>query len=226
MNSSPHMPGPAGRGLLVLLAIAGLMHGGCRWCGKWKRGKSATAGAAVVESAPIPRRVFVVTGRTGVAGQEEFVAELVAALNKIRHCEVVCVPAPLPIDRCSALNQQFEPQVVIDPLRWPPLSPSPDTVLYVDLTELRPYRPMRLSARIELRDAHSGQTLYQKFRTWDAPSDLEPMPPSHLNLKLLHHPPPAALQEDLALGRLSPRVLMSHVAAEVACEILSLPLSY
>lgn len=224
MNGLPPVRARIHRGLLCLLAIVGLMGNGCRWCGKWRPGKTATADVTVMEAAPVPRRIFVVTGRAGRAGQAEFVAELVAALSQNQCCEVVCVPAPVPIDPCAVVDPQFEPQVVIDPLRWPPLATYPDTVLYVEVTELLPYRPMRMSARIELRDAHSGQTVYQTFRTWDAPSDLEPMPPGHLNLKLLHHPPPTAIQEEVALGRLSPRAFLTQVAGEVACELLSIPL--
>lgn len=203
----------------VILLCGLCLNSGCRTWGWWHRDETAASETCDLQG-PVPpnRRVFVVTGPGHHDGQELFVAEVVAALQSHQQCEVVHLPIHDPA---------FDPmtgEFTIDPVKWPPISVTPDTVLTIRVTELFPFRPMRLSADVELRYAVGGHVVYRDTRTWQAPVDVEPMPPGRLNRKILNHPLPPGIQEHEELSRLSPRTFMGNVARGLAQELLAVPL--
>jgi hypothetical protein len=200
---------------------------GCRSLRWWSQEEveclCVTCGHAACPLMMLPsRRIFVVEPHPDDLVQGMFVRELIAELGKTNHCEVVLLPRPSPLYPGPPPVPEAMP--VIDEQQWPPVHPLPDTFLVVELSELEPYRPMRLGARIELKEIHTGETVFQTIRTWQAPVDESPSPPGLANLKLLNRPRPPSLEERAEMTRLSPRTFMNHVAQELARTLLQEPL--
>lgn len=210
-------------GAVALLLGGGL---GCRSLRWWSPDEvecvCTTCGHSECPLMMLPlRRMFVVEPHPDDPIQGQFVSELIAELNKTNHCEVILLarpPAPPP-------GYLIEPDAmpIIDERQWPPVHPVPDTLLVAEVTELEAYRPMRLGARIELREIQTGETVFQTVRTWQAPADKSPSPPGLANLKLLNRPRPPSLEERAEMTRLSPRMFMNHVAEDVAQTMLREP---
>lgn len=224
-------PGLTRRGCLSHLGIAGLtvLLTGCESWRLWRRHESSPSGGECdvrnCSEQPIPRFITI-TDRSpiGVVNDRTlFTQELVAALNELPYCEAALLPpnAPLP----SVLQTSG---TGIPPWEQPVMESGPslglDEIWIVQVTEIQPFRPMRLCASIECRQASDGMIIRRLVRTWNAPVDDEPMAPSHFNAKILFRPPPRAVVEHHELSRLSPRTFFRNVAQEVAIELTAPPL--
>jgi hypothetical protein len=163
----------------------------------------------------IKRRIYVITrGPVGVVGAPQgFGVEVVAALNVLPTCNAVLVPPGTPIDPPQA------PQGALPPALMMIDGPSPtseiDEILVITVTEMLPFRPMRLSAVIERRLASDNVIISREHRTWNAPVDEDPPGPNPLNRFMLNHPPPPGVIQQHELSRLSPRAFYRNVAVDI-----------
>lgn len=208
--------------LLALLVAASLLSG-CRWLPRWGREECDSECACAVTVAPPPRRIYIITpGLPPPGAQPGLVPELIAALNAQPQCQAVPIPVellppPLPdgeIDFAAACRNHPEGMSLTAEL---------DEVLIIHVLEVQPFRPMRVTARIERRMAFDGSLISQAHRTWVAPPDLEPLAPNPVNRHILRHPPPLGAVAQHELSRLSPRTFYGNIAAELALEIARPP---
>lgn len=173
----------------------------------------------------IQRRFFVSSqGRIGVNGEAGSLArELTAALNATANCSAIMLPLDFPIDPAPGSPPGSSPQLLRFIESAGP-SPAIDELLVVYVTDIIPFRPMRISAVLERRSIAEGIVLHRDQRTWNAPLDMDPLSPSPLNRMLLNRPPPMGLVEKHELNRLSPLTFQRDVAAKVAQELAIAPL--
>lgn len=173
----------------------------------------------------IQRRFFVSPqGQLGINGEPgSFAREIVAALNALPYCSAILMPIDFPIDpppgHPPGPSQELQAFVASAGS-----SPAIDELLIVYVTDVVPFRPMRLSAILERRSLVDGMVISRDHRTWNAPIDLDPTGPSAANRKLLNHPPPAGIAEIHELSRLSPRTFQHGIATELALELANSPL--
>lgn len=173
----------------------------------------------------IPRRFFVSPqGQLGINGEPgSFAREIVASLNAMPGCSAILLPLDFPIDSRPEQGMGPSPELQAFIASAGP-SPAIDELLIVYVTDVVPFRPMRLSAILERRSIADGMVISRDHRTWNAPIDLDPTGPSAANRKLLNRPPPAGIAEIQELTRLSPKTFQHGVANEVALELVSSPL--
>lgn len=206
--------------LLMLGAL--LLQQGCFLHRAKKAEQEAECSAGEVR---IPRRFFVSPqGQLGINGEPgSFAREIVASLNAQPGCSAILLPIDFPID--SPPGQPPGPSQELQAfITSAGLSPAIDELLIVYVTDVVPFRPMRLSAILERRSIADGMVISRDHRTWNAPIDLDPTGPSAANRKLLNGPPPAGIAEIHELTRLSPKTFQHGVANEVALELVTSPL--
>ncbi|WP_437227787.1 hypothetical protein SH661x_000554 [Planctomicrobium sp. SH661] len=173
----------------------------------------------------IQRRFFVSSqGPLGVNGEAGgFAREIVAAMNTIPGCSAILLPLNFPIDPPPGMPPGPSPQLLRYIEAAGP-SPAVDELLVVHVTDVAPFRPMRISAVLERRSIGDGTTLSRDHKTWNAPLDMDPLSPNGFNRFLLNHPPPMGVVENHELNRLSPQTFQRGVAEQVATEIARSPL--
>ncbi|WP_437204150.1 hypothetical protein [Planctomicrobium sp. SH664] len=226
MKSSSHSSsGPWRRpaSLLCLMGIALLMVSGCQSWFPWKKceptAPPAECGPLLDANQPIPRSVSVLDRSTvGIPGERTFFTqELVAALNQVPYCQAILLPPNFPLPGAPYAGA---PQ----PEECPQASEIPvgtDEIWIVQVTEIQPFRPIRVCATIERRQSYDGLLIERIQRTWDAPIDDEPLAPSHFNARILRKPPPRGIVEHHELSRLSPRTYIRNITQELAIELMA-----
>jgi len=176
-------------------------------------------------SLPIQRRFFVSSqGRLGINGEPgSFARELTASLNATPNCTAIMLPLDFPLHATPESGSGMSPQLA----RWVEMagpSPAVDELLIVSVTDVVPFRPMRIGAVLECRSLADGTVLWREQRTWNAPLDMDPISPSPINRVLLNRPPPLGVVEKHELNRLSPQTFQRSVAEKVAAELALSPL--
>jgi hypothetical protein len=200
---------------------------GCHGVFWWKHDavaeqSAAVAGISSTPAAPTVKRRMLVVSRSPqdfvVGPHLDFAQELVAALNTSGGFEAILAPPEMPIP-CPG---EGEPPA-ITPAGGPVAGVDYDEILVVEVTEIRPYPPLRLSAVLERRAAADGQILSRSYRTWNGPVDMQPLYPHPFTRKALWHPAPLGEVEQNELSRLSPHTFFRNVAADVVREIAGSP---
>lgn len=194
---------------------------GCHWL-PWRTEEVPCAG----QVAPaIPRRYFIEERRPLAPGAvtHPFVHELTGALNLHPGCQGYLIPWEQPLLMAGQGTGWQPPAVPLSACEAGAI-PAIDQYLLVEVTEVVPYRPMRLSAVLELRSAANGFIPLVQHRSWEGGVDAEPLHPKHYDTRLFEHPEPMFLMENRELGRLSPRVFFQQVARLAAAELCAAPL--
>lgn len=173
----------------------------------------------------IQRRFFVsAQGRMGVNGEPgSFARELAAALNATPNCTAILLPVDFPIHAPPEAGSPFPPPLA----RWIEMagpSPAIDELLIVSVTDIVPFRPMRISAVLERHSLSDGTVIWRDQRTWNAPLDMDPLSPNPINRMILNRPPPLGVVEKHELNRLSPVTFQHTVAEQLATELAASPL--
>ncbi|WP_437187512.1 hypothetical protein SH668x_000909 [Planctomicrobium sp. SH668] len=182
--------------------------------------KVQVGGRSGIEEAAVPRRYFVQAASplsiNGAPG--DFAYEIVAALNTEENCSAYLLPPGMSLGTPDSLSQEFQ-----DWKMHLGADVTIDEILIVNVTDVVPFRPMRLSAFIERRSADSGFSISTLHRTWNAPIDDEPLDPHPFNRKVLQRPPPLGLVQHHELSRLSPKTFQRNVATQIGSELAQLP---
>lgn len=237
------------KSLIGGLASISVLASGCQQF--WGRRKSAPTNAQEscthqkFEGAVIPRRFFIASrngdrgygrgGQSGSGGEmtaplnfgvtgspNPFLVEVLAAFNSKPNCNAVPIPQHVLYQLEGDGGEGTITSLQTQPDRFDP-NPSLEELLVIDVVEVQPYRPMRLSAIVERRHVADGSLISRKHRTWNAPKDDEPQGPNPLNRILLNHPPPLYEVEEKELGRLSPIAFYRNVAQELVEDVLTSP---
>ncbi|WP_437192250.1 hypothetical protein [Planctomicrobium sp. SH527] len=253
MSDFSHKFSPSRRHVLKSLAgglaTIAVLTSGCQQIWRRKKSTTQTAGESCshekFNGTEIPRRFFVASrngdrGRGpgmqsggsmemsaplnfGVTGSPNpFLVEVLAAFNSRPNCNAIPIPPHVLYQFDGEGTEGAVMSLQTHPDRFDP-NPSFEEVLVIDVVEVQPYRPMRLSAIVERRNVADGSLISRKHQTWNAPKDDEPQGPNPLNRILLNHPPPLHEVEDKELGRLSPIAFYRNVAKELVDGVLASP---
>lgn len=174
---------------------------------------------------PVIQRRFFVEERRAFNPLNEthpFVTELIAAINLRPACQTFFVPWEQTMLVAAGGAWQVPACPGVPP--EPPQLPTVDQYLLVQVTEVVPYRPMRMSAIIEQRSAALNYAPVIRHRTWEAMVDDKPLTPRHFDTKLFEKPEPVFIIEDRDLSRLSPRIFFRFVARQLALELATAPM--
>jgi hypothetical protein len=224
-DNSPGIHAQRGR-MIALWAYCLVLACGCRGVHSWKHEPAPAADDAACATHPIAikRRIYVITrGPVGVVGAPQgFGVEVVAALNVLPSCNAILVPPDTPIDPPQAPPGSLPPSLMM--IDGPSPTSEIDEILVITVTEMLPFRPMRLSAVIERRLASDNLIISREHRTWNAPVDEDPPGPNPLNRFMLNHPPPPGVIQQHELSRLSPRAFYRNVAVDIGQGFASGPI--
>ncbi len=217
------------RGMLIRLISGSIVaFGGQFGCQAFRRQSEKAADDGVVclvNPSAIPRRFFIAatSAHQRIIGgiENQFVKEVIAALNSISNCNAILLPPHFSLEalsgpdgvrpEMSGLVDVYSPDAALEEL------------LLIHVVEMIPYRPMRLSAVLERRHVSDGTLISRDHRTWNAPTDDQPLAPNKFTRFILNHPQPLSQVEAEEMGRLSPLTFMKDVAREIAIELMATP---